>query len=174
MPVADPVQGAGIDVGADLARIKQHHQHCKKHHIACQRTENKGPGAIKHLARATAGIFPVVVASAASATRGTAVNGRFASGSRGLALDLDGMGVKMDGIAIPVRIRLLPLSFGRIHNRKRGLGARKKLSSRAGRTVAKVTYLLILLARERVESLDIEVFEISDVSGGEDQMADAQ
>jgi hypothetical protein len=35
------------------------------------------------------------------------------------------MGEKMDGIEVPVRMRVLLLLFGRTQNRKRGLGTRK-------------------------------------------------
>jgi hypothetical protein len=36
------------------------------------------------------------------------------------------MGVKREGIEAPVRMRLLPLSLGRIENRKSGLAALEK------------------------------------------------
>src|ERR1039458_9830878 len=41
-----------------------------------------------------------------------------------------GMGEKMDGIELPVTLRLLLLLFGRTQNRKRGLGNEKRRPAR--------------------------------------------
>ena len=88
MPVADLAKGFGVHAHACLARVKQRHEHDKEHHVAGQCTENKGAGAMQGLARAAPRTSPLVVAPAAPASGGPAVDGRLATGSRRLALDL--------------------------------------------------------------------------------------
>src|SRR5208282_1001956 len=82
MPVADLAERLGVHVGAGLARVKQRNEHDKEHHVAGQRAEDKGTGAIKKLTRFVARIPPVVVAASATAPGGPAVDGRFAPGAR--------------------------------------------------------------------------------------------
>jgi hypothetical protein len=64
---------------AGLAGEEQHYQRREEHHVASQPEEHEKPNPVQALARAAMLALPVVIASSASATRGSPVNGRFSA-----------------------------------------------------------------------------------------------
>jgi len=92
MPVADLAQGFRVHAGACLARIKEHHQDDEEHHVAGEGAEYEGAHAIEELARAAAGTLPIVVSAPASATGGSAVDGRLSPIPGDFCSVSDGMG----------------------------------------------------------------------------------
>jgi hypothetical protein len=68
-------------VDAGLASEKQHHQRGEKHHVAGQAEEYEKTNAVKTFARTAMLTLPVVVASPASASGGSPVNGGLSANS---------------------------------------------------------------------------------------------
>src|SRR5580658_6711542 len=73
-----------------LARIKQHHEDNKKHHVARQCAEHKGSYLVELLARTAPRTMPVIVAASAPSTRRTAIDRRFSSGTGRFSVDFSG------------------------------------------------------------------------------------
>jgi hypothetical protein len=86
-----------IEMHARLARKEQHHQYGEEHHVPGQGKENKEPDALQAFAGPSARILPVVVASAATSTSRTTVDGRLASNSRFFAFYFRWGAAKGDG-----------------------------------------------------------------------------
>jgi hypothetical protein len=71
-----------IHVHACLAGKEKNYQHDKKHHVSCQTKEDEKSNAVEQFARTTVLSPPIVIATTASATRGTPVDWGFAADSR--------------------------------------------------------------------------------------------
>jgi hypothetical protein len=101
MPVTDLLKGSRVHVGGGLARVKHRDESEKEHHVAGQGAEDEGARAMQGFARAAARTSPFVVASAATAASGPAVDRRLAPGAGSFAFDLRRNGSKDRGHAEP-------------------------------------------------------------------------
>jgi hypothetical protein len=68
MPIADLLVSAGVHMGAGLARKEERNKDGEEHHVACESRKEKEANFMKQLARSTAIVLPIVVATASSAT----------------------------------------------------------------------------------------------------------
>ena len=81
MPVTDLLMGTRIHVGARLAREEQRHQDGEEHHVCRENGKDRKANLVKELARTSALMLPIIIASASSAASGPPVNRRFAANS---------------------------------------------------------------------------------------------
>src|SRR6516164_6779131 len=127
MPVAHLAQRAGIKVRSSLARVEEHNQDHEEHHVAGQRAKDERADLVQELARSAVSVFPVVVASAAPATGGTPVYGRFPAYAWGFTLRLYRAGEKgRRHTCLCVELRLRSFSLGRTRNLNRCRGSWEK------------------------------------------------
>jgi hypothetical protein len=73
MPIADLLVGAGVHMGAGLARKEERNKDGEEHHVACESRKKKEANFMEQLAWSAMIVLPIVVATASSTAGGPAI-----------------------------------------------------------------------------------------------------
>jgi hypothetical protein len=73
MPIADLLVGAGVHMGAGLARKEERNKDGEEHHVACESRKKKEANFMEQLAWSAMIVLPIVVATASSTAGGSAI-----------------------------------------------------------------------------------------------------